>query len=150
MHLSIRLATIADLDSLAGLFDAYRVFYEQPSDLAGARAFLGERMAHRQSVILLAQDEADNALGFAQLYPSFTSAAMKPIFILNDLFVTPGARQRGVGGALLQAAADHGRALGAARLTLKTAIDNLAAQRVYEANGWACETQFLSYNLPLA
>lgn len=150
MHLSIRLATIADLDSLAGLFDAYRVFYEQPSDLAGARAFLGERMAHRQSVILLAQDEADNALGFAQLYPSFTSAAMKPIFILNDLFVTPGARQRGVGGALLQAAADHGRALGAARLTLKTAIDNLAAQRAYEANGWACETQFLSYNLPLA
>lgn len=150
MHLSIRLATIADLDSLAGLFDAYRVFYEQPSDLAGARAFLGERMAHRQSVILLAQDEADNALGFAQLYPSFTSAAMKSIFILNDLFVTPGARQRGVGGALLQAAADHGRAMGAARLTLKTAIDNLAAQRAYEANGWACETQFLSYNLPLA
>ncbi len=150
MPLSIRLATIADLDRLAGLFDAYRIFYEQPSDLAGARAFLGERMAHRQSVILLAQDGADNALGFAQLYPSFTSTAMKPIFILNDLFVTPGARQRGVGGALLQAAADHGRAMGAARLTLKTAVDNLAAQRVYEASGWACETQFLSYNLPLA
>ncbi|HWJ70261.1 MAG TPA: GNAT family N-acetyltransferase [Sphingobium sp.] len=146
----VRPAALADLDGLARLFDAYRIFYAQPSDLAGARAFLGERMAHRQSVILLAQDEADNALGFAQLYPSFTSVAMQPILILNDLFVVPEARGQGVGRALLHAAADHGRAVGAARLTLKTAIDNLAAQRVYEANGWTRETQFLSYNLPLA
>jgi len=74
---------------------------------------------------------------------------MRPIFILNDLFVAPQARQRGVGSALLRAAADHGRAAGAARLTLSTELDNLAAQRVYEANGWERETRFLSYTLAL-
>lgn len=147
MH--IRQATIADLNTLAALFDAYRIFYEQAPDLPGARAFLAERLTREQSVILLAQDAAGHALGFTQLYPSFTSTGMKPIFILNDLFVTPQARQQGVAGALLKAAADHGRSVGAARLILSTAVDNLTAQGVYEANGWQRETRFFTYNLAL-
>lgn len=110
----MRLATGGDLDALAALFDAYRQFYRQAPDLAGARDFLAERMAHCQSVILLAEDEDGAVPGFAQLYPSFTSMGMKPILILNDLFVMPEARGRGVGSALLQAAAEHGRAAGAA------------------------------------
>jgi len=145
----VRLATGGDLDALAALFDAYRQFYRQVPDLAGARAFLAERMAHCQSVILLAEDEESAAPGFAQLYPSFTSMGMKPILILNDLFVVPEARGRGVGSALLQAAAEHGRAVGAARLTLKTAIDNLAAQGAYAANGWMRDEAFYSYDLQL-
>src|SRR5690606_5569519 len=126
MH--VRPATGSDLDTLAVLFDAYRQFYRQAADRPGARAFLAARMAHRQSVLLLAEDEDGAALGFAQLYPSFTSIGMTPILILNDLFVMPEARGRGVGSALLQAAAEHGRAAGAARLTLKTATGNLTAQ----------------------
>jgi len=149
----IRLATLADLDTLASLFDGYRQFYRQAPDRAGARAFLAARIARGDSVILLAEDdtkeEDGGALGFTQLYPAFTSMGMRPIFILNDLFVAPQARQRGVGSALLRAAADHGRAAGAARLTLSTELDNLAAQRVYEANGWERETRFLSYTLAL-
>ncbi|HZV18520.1 MAG TPA: GNAT family N-acetyltransferase [Sphingobium sp.] len=150
----IRLATLADLDTLASLFDGYRQFYRQAPDRAGARAFLAARIARGDSVILLAEndtkeEEDGSALGFTQLYPAFTSMGMRPIFILNDLFVAPQARQRGVGSALLRAAADHGRAAGAARLTLSTELDNLAAQRVYEANGWERETRFLSYTLAL-
>lgn len=145
----VRPATVDDLDRLAALFDAYRRFYRQAADLPGARAFLAARMAQRQSVILLAEDEEGAALGLAQLYPSFTSTGMKPILILNDLFVAPEARGRGVGSALLQAAAEHGRAAGAARLTLKTAVDNLTAQGVYAANGWVRDEAFHSYDLRL-
>ncbi len=145
----VRQATIADLDQLIPLFDAYRQFYQQPSDLPGARAFLAERIARDQSTILLAQDQAGAALGFTQLYPSFTSTRMQRIFILNDLYVAPEGRKQGVGKALLAAAVDYGRAQGAARLALSTAVDNLTAQSVYEANGWARETAFYSYNLTL-
>jgi len=37
---TISRAALADLDALAPLFDAYRVFYGRPSDPAMARAFL--------------------------------------------------------------------------------------------------------------
>ena len=147
--MTIRRATADDLDALTALFDAYRVFYKQPSDMAGARAFLAERFAREESVIFLACDEAGAAIGFTQLYPSFTSAGMQRIYILNDLFVAQGARRQGVGTALLDAATSFAREAGAARLALSTAFDNLAAQSVYEAHGWRRDEQFYSYNFRL-
>jgi ribosomal protein S18 acetylase RimI-like enzyme len=147
MH--IRQAAPADLDQLAALFDAYRVFYAQPSDLASARAFLAERLARADSVVFLAFDDAQSVLGFTQLYPSFTSIRMKPIFILNDLYVAPEGRCKGVAKALLAAAAEHARGIGAARLTLSTAVTNHSAQSLYAANGWIRDEAFYSYNLAL-
>jgi GNAT superfamily N-acetyltransferase len=145
----IRQAQITDLDALALLFDAYRQFYGQPSDLAAAHAFLAERFEHQQSIVFLALDDDATALGFTQLYPSFTSIRMKPIFILNDLYVVPQARKSGVGKALLDAAAQYGRHVGGARLRLSTAIDNHTAQALYEANGWVRDEAFHSYDLAL-
>ncbi len=144
-----RRALITDLDALAAMFDAYRQFYGQPSDVAGARTFLADRFAHDQSVIFIALDNEGQPLGFTQLYPSFTSTRMQRIFILNDLFVVPDGRRQGVGKALLAAATDYGRDAGAARLALSTAVDNLTAQGVYEANGWTRDEAFYSYNFPL-
>lgn len=146
--MQIRQATVADLDRLVPLFDAYRVFYGQPSDPELARSFLRDRFEHLQSIVFLALAR-DRPLGFTQLYPSFSSARARRIFILNDLFVVAEARGRGVGRALLAAAAEHGKAVGAARLTLSTGVDNRTAQALYEAAGWTRDTAFVSYNLPL-
>jgi len=146
----IRQATVADLDSIVPMFDAYRRFYKQPPDLELARAYLLERFQHDQSVIFLAMDsDGLSPLGFTQLYPSFSSGLAKRIFIVNDLFVVPEARRRGVGHLLLQAAAEFGRRVGAARLTLSTALDNAAAQALYEFSGWRRDTVFCTYSLPL-
>ena len=144
----VRQATVADLDLLVPLFDAYREFYRQPSEPERARRFLLERLERQQSVILLAF-EGTAAIGFTQLYPSFSSGAMARIFILNDLFVTPEARRRGAGSALLQAAAESGRRVGALRLVLSTEVANTTAQSVYEKMGWKRETVFCVYQLAL-
>src|SRR6516164_182621 len=96
--LSVRRATIADLDVVVPLFDAYRRFYRAAADLEGARRFLLDRFSHNQSVIFLAFD-GDIPIGFTQIYPSFSSVSMARIFILNDLFVSPEARSRGAGAA---------------------------------------------------
>jgi GNAT superfamily N-acetyltransferase len=144
----VRQATAADVNLLAPLFDAYRQFYRQPSEPERARRFLLERLEHNQSVILLAFDDAA-AIGFTQLYPSFSSGAMAPIFILNDLFVAPEARRRGAGSALLQAAAEYGRRTGALRLVLSTEVTNTSAQSVYERMGWTRDTVFCVYQLAL-
>ncbi len=149
MTILVRQAGAGDLDALTALFDGYRQFYRQPSDPDGARAFLAERIERGDSTIFLAEDDT-GALGFTQLYPSFTSTGMKRILILNDLFVAPAARGKGVGAALLRHAAQFGRREGAARLVLSTATDNFAAQSVYEREGWERDDAFLTYKLPLA
>lgn len=146
--IEVRRATAADLDLLVPLFDAYRGFYRQASDPDGARRFLRERLDLDQSVIFLAF-EGGHAAGFTQLYPSFSSGAMRRIFILNDLFVSPDARGRGVGSALLGAAVEYGRSAGALRLTLSTEATNTTAQAVYERHGWTRDTTFWVYQFGL-
>jgi ribosomal protein S18 acetylase RimI-like enzyme len=148
-NILVRRASLADLEQIAPLFDAYRQFYGQPHDLFLARKFLRERLEQDQSVIFLAIGSDLSPVGFTQLYPSFSSASAQPIFILNDLFVDPGARRSGVGRALLQAAADFGRSAGAVRLTLSTAHTNTSAQLLYQATGWLRDEMFRSYHLAL-
>ena len=146
--ITIRRAELPDLDALVPLFDAYRMFYEQPSDLAGAAMFLRERFELGESVILIALDAA-GAAGFTQLYPAFSSVCMRRLFLLNDLFVHARARGKRVGERLLAAAADHGRAAGCVRLVLTTAVTNAQAQALYERTGWVRDTHDYTYELAL-
>jgi GNAT superfamily N-acetyltransferase len=136
------------VDLVAPLFDAYRQFYGQLPDPGGARRFLAKRLGGGESVIF-AVVEAGRALGFTQLYPSFSSVSMKPIWILNDLFVAGDARRRGVGAVLLAAARDHALRTGAARLVLSTAVTNTQAQALYERDGWRRDTVFFHYEYEL-
>lgn len=149
MSFEIRQATVEDLELLVPLFDGYRQFYGQVSDLTLARVFLFDRFIHRQSAIFLAFDGQQRAVGFTQLFPSFSSVSAARIFILNDLFVSPEARGKGVGKTLLRAAADFGRATQVVRLELTTAETNLAAQTLYEQEGWHRSGGFLTYERPL-
>ena len=144
-----RQAVLADLDTLAPLFDQYRQFYKQPGDLPAARAFLLERIRNAQSVLFLAHD-GDTALGFVQMYPCFESISLGRKFIFNDLFVAPEGRRRGVGKALVKAAAAYARALGCNSLGLSTARDNHSAQALYRATGWELEETYIEFNLPLS
>jgi|SRR5690242_10669582 GNAT superfamily N-acetyltransferase len=146
---AVRQATVSDLDRLVPLFDAYRQFYRKPSDLDLAQRFLLERFQHNQSIIFLAERRDGSAVGFTQLFPSFSSASAARILILNDLFVQPDARRTRVGSLLLAAAAGFGRAIGAVRLTLSTEVTNEAAQALYEAEGWKRQADFYVYTLPL-
>jgi GNAT superfamily N-acetyltransferase len=99
-------------------------------------------------VVLLAESQGQ-AVGFTQLYPSFSSVSMARVFVLNDLFVASTARRLGVGEALLTAAADHARQLGAVRLSLNTDVQNMPALALYESMGWARDQKYHAYHLSL-
>lgn len=148
-EVSITRSALDDLDALAPLFDGYRVFYGKPSDLAKANAFLRQRLANGESVIFLARDADGSALGFTQLYPSFSSVSARRLWILNDLFVSPDARRRGVAKALLGRAREHGTETGVVRLVLQTARDNAQAQALYESVGWVRAEGMYEYALEL-
>ena len=144
----VRQATVKDLEILVPLFDGYRQFYRQASEPGRVREFLRDRFANKESVIFLALLDT-SVVGFAQLYPSFSSAAMARIFILNDLFVTKEARRCGAGSALLRAAAEYCERAGAIRLVLSTERSNATAQSLYERTGWKRDSEFYVYQLAL-
>lgn len=144
-------AALAHAPLIAPLFDAYRRFYGQPSDPEAALRFISDRLDRDESVVFLASagDDDAAAVGFTQLYPSFSSVSMCRLWILNDLFVAPAARGRGIAAALLERARRHAAETGAKGLALETARDNTAARRLYEKLGWTRDEAFHRYHLVL-
>lgn len=150
MH-GIRFATVSDLDALSLLLDGYRRFYDQPGDVAAARAFLVQRFALSDSRLLVHEDEDGHGVltGFVQLYPVLSTVSLAPRWILADLYVSPEARGRGTGRSLMRAAAELARDHGVPRLTLNTQTHNHTAQRLYESLGWQRNDDFYAYTFEL-
>ncbi len=115
--------------------------------MANAYQFLKARLSADESVVFMAFNE-NNAIGFTQLYPIFSSVSMQKAWLLNDLFVDPTARRSGAAEALLNAAKEYGIHTGAKWLMLETATDNFPAQSLYEKNGWV-RAQDIFYTLDL-
>ena len=141
--MEIRTATLTDLELIVPLFNAYRVFYGQESDPDAAHAFLKERILGDESIIFFALED-NTPVGFTQLYKTFSSVSLQPSFILNDLYVTPGSRKKGIGEALLNQAKYYCNALGYKGLSLETAVDN-PAQKLYERLGWEKDEDYFHY-----
>jgi ribosomal protein S18 acetylase RimI-like enzyme len=146
---AIRPALPADAPDLARLFDDYRVFYKRASDPAAAHAFVAEQLDKRFTRFFIARDNSGAALGFVHLIPSLGTLAMRPIWYLEDLFVTPDARRRGVARALMLHAEQFARETGAERLTLSTAHDNHAAQALYRSVGYVRDEHFWQFHRAL-
>jgi GNAT superfamily N-acetyltransferase len=151
----IQRARRSDVDHVAPLFDAYRQFYGEAPDLAAAGEFLTARLHHGDSIVLLARvaqargTELRHVVGFAQLYRSLSSVAVAPIFLVNDLFVVPEWRRRGVARYLLDEAAQCARRAKAARLEIATQHTNHNALTLYESQGFVQDTEFAHLSLRL-
>ncbi len=131
------------MDRLIPLFGAYRKFYHRRPRPELERRYLRERLRKGEAVVFLAEERGE-AVGFTLLYPLFSSLSMRPVWLLNDLYVRPTHRRSGIGRALLRRARTFARQTGAEYLTLETAIDN-PAQNLYEAEGWVRDRAFLHY-----
>jgi ribosomal protein S18 acetylase RimI-like enzyme len=150
--IEVRRAGVEDVALLAPLFDAYREFYHRAPDLALARRFLADRLSRGESVVYLAHTAGNGDVvgcGFTQLYPSFSSVACRPIWILYDLYVAPTCRRAGVARRLMEAAHAFARAQGAATVELDTAHSNTSAQTLYESLGYRRDLEFCHYVLTL-
>jgi GNAT superfamily N-acetyltransferase len=137
----VRQAAMADLDEVALLFDQYREFQGKTSDLSAARDFLKARFDHGESTVFLAH-RGGTAVGFAQLYPSYSSVSLTRVFILNDLYVSAAGRRSGVASKLLAAVETYAWSLGAVRVSLNVARDNQPGQDLYDALAWVRDEQY--------
>ena len=134
--MNYRKATSNDLYQVAELFDGYRVFYRKPTDINAAKTFISERLKQNDSEIIVAEYEQQNIIGFTQLYTLFSSTRMQKLWILNDLFVNPNARTKGVGVGLIEKAKELVIETKACGMFLETEKSNKIGNNLYPKTGF--------------
>ncbi len=147
--MEIKKITAQDLPQLSVLFDQYRIFYKNPSDVKGAEIFLKERLLKGESVIYVAVIDKE-LVGFTQLYPQFSSARMKRIWLLNDLYVLPSWRNKGISKKLIDAAKQLAKLTNAAGILLETEKENKIGNQLYPSSGFGLydKTNFYFWDNP--
>jgi GNAT superfamily N-acetyltransferase len=142
---AVREEDLADLLPLMrGYCDFYGVATPDELLLGLSRALLAD--PDREGVQLIARDDDGTALGFATLFWTWSTLRGERIAIMNDLFVAPAARGRGVADALITACRERSRAHGCVWLEWQTAKDNLRAQAVYDRAGGQ-RSEWIDYGL---
>ncbi|MEL6495400.1 MAG: GNAT family N-acetyltransferase [Cyanobacteria bacterium J06623_7] len=147
-EIEVTRATIDRLDDIAFLFDLYREFYHQTSDVTAAKKFIRERLQLQDAVIFLGT-ERGRPIGYTQLFPSWSSVLMGQVWILNDLFVLESSRNQGVARALMNRVADYERSTEAIRIILATEATNKIGQNLYESLGYQRLDSFYHHMLNL-
>lgn len=152
-NITIKQIDLTETNLVVGLFNQYRIFYNQFSDIGMAKAFLDERLQHNESIIFVATDSnTQEAIGFTQLYPKYSSVRLTKNWILNDLYVDENYRKQGIGEKLIKAAMGFAKTQGATFVQLETAVDNYTAQHLYESIGFVKQendSEFFLYKIAL-
>lgn len=136
--LLIEQANIDNLELIVPLFDSYRMFYKQASDIKAAKTFLLERFKNKDSIIYIAFID-DESVGFTQLYPLFSSVSMQPIYLLNDLYIDAKYRNQGIGKALIEESKNLCIKKNYRGLAIQTEKTN-PAQHLYQRLGFKPDT----------
>jgi GNAT superfamily N-acetyltransferase len=134
--MQIREVRSSDLDSLVILFDCYRVFYKNSSDIKAAKNFIEERINNNDSKIYICELEDEKIVGFVQLYPLFSSTRMKKLYLLNDLFVNPDYRGQGYSVKLIERAKSLVIESSACAMFLETEKSNMIGNNLYPKMGF--------------
>jgi ribosomal protein S18 acetylase RimI-like enzyme len=134
--MNYRKAKNKDLDFLTELFDSYRVFYRNKTDIGNAKMFLEERISRNDSEIFVAENTEQKLIGFVQLYPLFSSTRMEKLWLLNDLFVNPEYRGKGISIGLINRAKELVKESNACGMFLETEKSNFIGNKLYPKTGF--------------
>src|SRR3954469_13836609 len=133
---TVRRATPGDAEAVARLLHDFQEEFDEPSP--GVEALAGryaDLIRNRDMTVLLAGEGPD---GFAQVRyrPWVYSAGPQAHSYLEELYVVPSLRGKGIGRALLETGMDTARNEGATHMELGTSEDDTAARALYESAGF--------------
>jgi len=131
------------------LFDLYRQFYKYESNLIESTNYIKDRINNNESTIFIAISDADEAIGFVQLYETFGSLDLGKIIILYDLYVKENHRKNNIGRQLMIKSHEYAKKINAKRIQLSTAIDNYIGQSLYESLGYVKDDDFYTYDFEI-
>ena len=131
------------------LFDLYRQFYKYESNLIESTNYIKDRINNNESIIFIAINDANEAIGFVQLYETFGSLDLGKIIILYDLYVKKNHRKNNIGKQLMIKSHEYAKKIKAKRIQLSTAIDNYIGQSLYESLGYVKDDDFYTYDFEI-
>jgi GNAT superfamily N-acetyltransferase len=142
--LTIKQATIQDLSKLVPIFDDYREYFNQTKNPVMVEQFLFEKFEHLESVIFIAQQQ-EKVVGFAQLYPIFSSLTLQRVWLLNDFFIAEEYRGSGVGTQLFTEVKEYTLLTRSKGIELSVEHTNKKAWSFWEKQGFKMDQEFRYY-----
>lgn len=143
----VRDAEAQDAAAWRALWDGYVAFYRGDVPEAVTARTWANILDPASSVFCRVAEDGGEVVGIAVCLLHDATWAMTPACYLEDLFVAPAARGRGVGRALIEDLLALGRARGWSRLYWHTDRGNETARRLYDA--WGPADDFVRYAVPL-
>jgi GNAT superfamily N-acetyltransferase len=132
---STRVATAAEAATAARLLDAFNEEYGTPTPGPVVLASRLERLLAGPDVVALLAGDPAVGVALMTLRPNVWYPG--PVALLDELYVAPPVRGRGIGATLLAAAEGVARARGAELLEINVDGDDVDARRFYERHGYA-------------
>jgi ribosomal protein S18 acetylase RimI-like enzyme len=143
-HITVRQASIHDLHNIVPVFDAYREYFQQERNPLAVQKYLFDKFEHRESVMFVAEKQSQ-IVGFAQLYPTFSSLTLQRVWTLNDFFIIQNYRNRGIGQQLVLAVKEYGALTKAKGIELTVQHANTKEWNFWEKRGFMMDKEFRSY-----
>lgn len=149
---AIRPARPEDFAAWLPLWEGYNAFYERRGPTSVSEAMTHTTWARffddTEPMEVLVAEQAGALVGFVHIIFHRNTTMMGPTCYLQDLFAAPALRGRGVGRALIEAAAARAKDAGAARLYWQTQEGNATARLLYDRI--ATRSGFIVYRMDLA
>ena len=136
-------------EKIGKVFDLYTQFYKYESNLIESTNYIKDRITNNESIIFIAINDANEAIGFAQLYETFGSLDLGKIIILYDLYVKEDHRKNNIGRQLMIRSHEYAKKINAKRIQLSTATDNFIGQSLYESLGYIKDIDFYTYDFEI-
>ena len=139
-HIHVRVADTADASCIARLLFDFNTEFDTPTPSAKELTTRFQTMLRRQDVIVLLVEDSSadhsRAVGFAYLTLRPTPYSEGPVAELEELYVQPERRNRGVGSRLLEQALEQVRQRSALEMRIGVDEADTDARRFYERHGF--------------
>lgn len=132
-HNQIRRATVGDAAAIARLLHDFNTEYDDPTPGVPALTQRVADLMEKQEIVVLLAGDPPLGLALLRTRPSLWSPATDAY--LEELYVAPAHRRKGIGRALLDAAIEAARQAGADHFELTTGETDTEARALYESTG---------------
>jgi ribosomal protein S18 acetylase RimI-like enzyme len=134
-NLAVRRAEASDADAIGRLLHDFNAEFDEPTPGAAAVADRVRALLATSEMIVVLGGEGPDGLAVLRLRPAVLTDGFE--CYLEDLYVVPGRRGRGLGRAIMEAAMEVARREGAIEMHLGTSENDVAARALYESLGFS-------------
>ncbi|HEX8050961.1 MAG TPA: GNAT family N-acetyltransferase [Solirubrobacterales bacterium] len=133
-EIQVRRAGAEDVHSIARLLHDFNTEFGEPSPGVEALTTTCRRLIEADEIAVLLAGEGPDGIALLRFRPAIWSAGLEAH--LQELYVVPSLRGRGIGRALLEGAIELSRERGADGIDLNTGETDTAARALYESMGF--------------